>query len=563
MEKFRRSVNAKKSLSLFLALVLAVLSFVPLTVGAFAADEEEKGFLVYPTVRIAGARWNLWNNYTDTKNRTKIYDQDDGVPVSASFIAKKTAKLLPLFVDAMKTDDYDEYAHALADAVSEVYVDFVPDENGDPRNNSGREISVAEEDTKDEDGTYNPRYAYLFNNDWRLAPEVQADNLRTYIEQVLEVTGAEKINLYTRCESSSVALCYLEKYGCDEVASYFVDSQGSNGFLLASYGFSGEIEIDTEALARWLKFYPAHKVSEKIDDLLDAIDMRGLLISEPVLARLFLSPLSSVANSLTVRQLVKLLNKVIPKIKDIAVPEILMNSYGRLLSYWTVVDNDHFDKAREFLLSDSKWDNFRARVDDYHNKCQVRNEEILQSCVDKGMKMEVIARYGYENYPLIKGWKELSDSEVATADQSYGATCATIGETLSDEYIAEAKENGTDKYISADRQIDASTALFPDKTWFVKYAGHDYLSGVITDIHVAFLRSGGELTVWDDPSLPQYTVVLDEATDEYVPLTADNADGSDPFRQTSLIRTKLDLLKEFFEMLIRRVKLFFGKFKFD
>ena len=559
MKSIKNSFIMKKSVSLLLALLLALLSFVPLTVGSMAAEKDEKGFLVYPTVRIAGARWNLWNNYTDVENREKIYDKDDGVPVSASFIAKKTAKLLPLFNRAIKTDDYDEYAHALADAVSEVYVDFVPDENGDPKNNSGREVAVAEEDLVLEDGTYDPINSYFFVNDWRLAPEIQADNLRGYIEQVLEVTGAEKVNLYSRCEAASVALSYFEKYGCEGIASYFMDSQGSSGFLLASYGFSGEIEIDTEALARWLKFYPAHKISEKINDLLDEIDKRGILISEPVLVQLFLSPLSSVAKSLTVKQLVKLLNKVIPKIKDIAFPEILMNSYGRLLSYWTVVDNDHFEKARDFLLSDPKWDTFRSRVDDYHNKCQLRNEEILENCVAEGMKIEIIARYGYENYPIIKGWKELSDAEVAAADQSFGATCAEIGSTLSDEYIAEGEANGNGKYISADRQIDASTSLFPDRTWFVKYAGHDYLTGVIRDIHTAFLRSEGELTVWDDPNLPQFLVVYNESTDEYAPLTAENADCSDPFKPTSFLKTKFDLLKSFAEMIFRRIKVLVKK----
>ena len=544
----------KKPISLFLAFLLAFLCLVPLTVGAFAGDEEENGFLVYPTVRIAGARWNLWNYYQDPEKREKIYDTNNGVPVPDGFIKEAVKELMPLFLKATVTNDYDDYARALADKVSEIYVDFVPDENGDPRNESGREVSVAEEDLVQEDGTYNPRYAYIFNNDWRLAPDIQADNLRGYIEQVLEVTGAEKINLYTRCEASSVALCYLEKYGCDEIASYFVDSQGSSGFLLASYAYCGELEIDSEALARWVKYYVPYQLPEKSEKIAE-------LFEDPYTERFVTAALSSVASSLTVRELTALIERMLPSLIDIALPEILMNSYGRLLSYWTVIDKEHFEKAREFLLSDPKWDTFRSRVDDYYCKCQIKNEEILQSCMDKGMKMEAIARYGFQNFPFIKGWRELSDGEVATADQSFGATCAPIGSRFSDEYIAEARANGTDKYISPDRMIDASTALFPDKTWFVKNAGHNYLSGVITDIHVAFLRSGGELTVWDDPSLPQYLMVLSEKTDEYVPLTADNAEGSDLYEPDSLIKTKLLPIKTFFELVFHKIKLFFEKFK--
>ncbi len=56
--------------------------------------------------------------------------------------------------------------------------------------------------------------------------------------------------------------------------------------------------------------------------------------------------------------------------------------------------------------------------------------------------------------------------------QSFGATTAKVPETLSDSYIAKQTEKGLAGYISPDRQIDASTCMFPDQTWFVKNLRH-------------------------------------------------------------------------------------------
>lgn len=71
-------------------------------------------------------------------------------------------------------------------------------------------------DRKNAAGKYSAT-AYQFYYDWRLDPLVTADTLRRYIEDVLYVTGAEKVALYGRCLGSNVVAAYMNKYNGEYV----------------------------------------------------------------------------------------------------------------------------------------------------------------------------------------------------------------------------------------------------------------------------------------------------------------------------------------------------------
>lgn len=75
------------------------------------------------------------------------------------------------------------------------------------------------------------------------------------------------------------------------------------------------------------------------------------------------------------------------------------------------------------------------------------------------------------------------------------------------QYIADVKQETN--MISPDRQIDASTCLFPYNTWFIKGLFHseqpeDYHFKVLTAI------AYGDLDITTDPEFPQYLIVDSE-----------------------------------------------------
>ena len=541
-----RRLNAGVAFLLVLTLLFCTLS----PVSALAAKKKTiTDFTRYPTVRLAGAKWTLWNYY-GTDQQYKIYT--DKVPVKDGYIKDQAKVLIPKLLKAVITNDYTDYANGLVDAVAGVYADFVPDENGDARNGSGRATTEATEDKKKEDGTYDLS-DYFFNNDWRLSPIVQAEKFKVFVDQVLAVTGAEKINLYARCESSSVVLAYLKKYGCDKVASLLVDSYGSNGYLLASYAFSGEVEITRDMVYRWANCYINNGVYDGPTDEYKIFD-------DTYTAELIKASINVLTTGLSGEALIRVLLKIFEAVKDIALPGILMNSYGRLLSYWSMVDVEHYEKARALLLSDPKWDTFRARADDYFYNIQSKTEEILDDCEAHGVKIQVISKYGYEVLPVIKGHTLLSDGEVAVKDSSFGATTAPNGETFSNAYLKAAKKAGTDSYISADKKIDASTCRYPDQTWFVKNCSHNNIHTITRTLQLAFLRSGGKLTIHDDVTLPQY-FFCDEGMGTYGPLTEDNAPYTEMFSYMNPIEARWNFVKVLFQFIGHRIKLSFEETK--
>ena len=120
--------------------------------------------------------------------------------------------------------------------------------------------------------------------------------------------------------------------------------------------------------------------------------------------------------------------------------------------------------------------------------------------------MVVLSRYGFATLPVTNEWNVLSDTVVDTKNSSLGATTTVYGQSFSEEYL-EGKDMSL---ISPDRTVDASTCLFPEKTWFIKNLKHDR-TDVTKDLHLTLLFSEEESTV-ENSGLPQF-MIFDAETD--------------------------------------------------
>ena len=79
----------------------------------------------------------------------------------------------------------------------------------------------------------------------------------------------------------------------------------------------------------------------------------------------------------------------------------------------------------------------------------------------------------------------MGEHQTGLREQAFGPTVSTVDGTLSEKYINSRVAEGKGKYISPDKQIDASTCLLPDNTWFIKNVDHRYTEAVhllITDL---------------------------------------------------------------------------------
>lgn len=99
---------------------------------------------------------------------------------------------------------------------------------------------------------------------------------------------------------------------------------------------------------------------------------------------------------------------------------------------------------------------------------------------------------------------------------SYYATSAPYGEVLSDSYINSLADK---KYLSPDKMIDASTCLFPEKTWFIRNISHDPFPPSIDELIYEYFNNSGKLTVFQDERFTQY-LDYDSEKDTITPITA-------------------------------------------
>lgn len=164
-----------------------------------------------------------------------------------------------------------------------------------------------------------------------------------------------------------------------------------------------------------------------------------------------------------------------------------------------------------------------------------------------GVRFMTIAKYGYNLMPISDGADQNGDGSATTEALSFSATCSKINKKLSDEYLSAAAANGTDKYISADGKIDASTCLFPETTWFIKNSNHDHFPKCIDELIDAFRHSGRTMTVFDNEKYPQFMLYNDD-TQALSPVT-DHDSCDDRYEGTNFLEAFFKFIKNLFRLI--------------
>ena len=493
-----------------LALLLAAVLTLGLVVPSFA---DGPGLYRYPSIYVKGKIGTLYNDI-GTPEQKMIYD-GDRVPAPDGYIEEAVKELVPMFIQAMLTDDYDEWAQKMSTVLEPIYKDFIPDKNGKVRPNSGKleQLDYIDRLT-DVDPNHNYwRYSYDLIWDWRLSPMDVADQLRAQVEKVKEVTGKEKVNLIGRCEGCCVIMAYLYKYGAEDIGATVLLSPSSNGVALISDVFAGDFHLDGNAVTRYME--DGEYMSE-----LDKI------IEDELVRRVILDTLRLMAVTPGIDLTDRFVNSVFDKILPMVMPGLVMSSYGACASYWAMVDDAHYETAKQLcgLTGNPEYANFVKLIDDYHDNVQLRHVEILEACKAQGMGLGIIVKYGDQMLPFLADSVYPNDNTVTVGQASFGATTAKIGE----------KVKGEGEFISPDGLIDASTAGLPENTWFVKYLSHDQWEQGIGPWGRALWTSEGTMTVGSDPLYPRFlvfeTYVREDGKEDgrFVPMTEENAFEHEP-----------------------------------
>lgn len=371
---------------------------------------------------------------------------------------------------------------------------------------------------------------YKFRYDWRLDPYELADRLRDYIEYMKELTGFDTVSLVGFSQGAAVLNTYLSVYGYDDLESVIWCVGAHNGVELVGQLFTGRISVDNEAFTRYLSD-PEQRDSSA--ELLSAVARQ-------------LNALGMTGNIL------QYTNKIIDKLlADGAIRRVIRETVGKMPAIWSLIGDEYYEEAKAWVFNEpgdaERFADLLETIDAYHYNVQAHSAGIMAEAKAATGKIGVISKYGRRVIPLIENAGIQADGLIDVKGASCGATAADVGLTLGPDY-RQAVNDGHN-HLSPDGVIDASTALYPDHTWFIKNLEHATVSEYLGDLFRRISYADTQITVFDDPDFPQFTV--------YSPIDGETAPLTDS-GSNNLFRRALLRMKMFFTELWQKLRNFFA-----
>ena len=492
-----------------LALCLTILMIFSVTSIAYAADETDNnltavlprldniddlinfplidGIIVEdtkqtcPVITIPG--FTASPVYDDINDESTLI----GFPDTDDILAIVTEAFIPALLRYAVDRDIDKLVVPVTDRVNEAFAYWFNESTGDAKEGSG----IIPQDLSD----VTIKSDLTFTYDWRGDPVKIADNLNAYIDEVCRVSDSDKVALACHSLGSTIALSYLTFYGNDKIESIVFDSPACNGVAIMGSVLTGNVNFDAESIGYFLK------------NILGENEYKALL--------------SSIIDILESAGVMNLVVRFADEIVEALAPAVYRETVAPLMGYWptvwSMVPDNKVAEAKAYIfdniLASKDLSVLESKIDYYNTTVRANRTKTLKS-FDSDGNFAIISRYTHRTIPLEGSAKFMSDLMIETSASSFGATTTPMGEYFSDDYL-----KGKDMaYISPDRTVDASTCLFPDKTWFIRDSGHFETGALTEDYYDMFLFAEEELTcdtaeigrfTYRDPV--SYTLVEDTA----------------------------------------------------
>lgn len=480
----------KKNLIRMLAVLLALLCIMPAaSLAASAADQ-----LDLPIVYVAGKFTYIYN-----KNETKrLYPLE---PSLGETIKANMDPLVDAFMLSFSTQIWKPFSDAIYNVVEPQYRELKLNGNGEVTNGSHIK-PVASPKVKKSNFQLED---YMFTYDSRLDPYENTEKLNDYINEVLRVTGKSKVNLIGRCLGTTLITTYLTVYGCSKVETCILYASACYGVDMMGSFFSGNINFNAETI----NYYMDHGLNDPggtydtVKNMVSFFTKTGLLGVGTISA-----------------------NAAFDKIASTLFPRLLLAIFGTWPGHWAMVSDKYYQQAKNVTLGKDQayYAGLITKIDKYQKNVITKVPETLQSCVNKGMRIAVVAKYNTPIAPCFPTSNIQADGTVELKTMSLGATAADMGKTLSSAYIRYLKNAKLDKYLSGDLVVDASSCLFRDSTWFIRDVAHDAYPSEINNLFMDIFHSKTQYTVNTDSRYPQF-VSYNAAKDKISKITEPMSDS--------------------------------------
>ena len=387
---------AKKFLSVFMALVLAVLCVIP----AFAESEK-----VNPILVISGFSQY---KFVDTVSGKQVWTPETSIIVD--LVTKALPPLTTLLASSKNKADYDKFVDAVVPVANDYlrYISVGPD--AEPVDNNVKLIdqftgpvsnydyawvkTVFENDIVDiACDAVGKENVWVYGLDWRVDPLVLADEIHEYVKNIKKTTKCDKISVSGISMGGIVMSCYLAKYGYEDFSNITYLSAAFTGIDYVGEMFSGNIKVDAQGLINIIK-ESMHNTS--VTDILEKTQILDKLLP--------------------------IVDDLVKYEKDRVYTEILMPNFGYNTGLWAFCPDEYFASAKAFMKARMNAGTaedaakFWGKVDDYHNNVQLKINDILHAAQNDGVTVSLVSCFfcttsvGSSSCCLAKAPKTLSSS---------------------------------------------------------------------------------------------------------------------------------------------------------
>lgn len=466
-----------------ISVVLIFIITVSLTVPAFADTGCNCG--INPVVFVHGFGSYSLYEYSG-KEETQVF------PPNTQSIIKSVPAICDLLVNLTVTKNHKRSADEFIRVLDNLMGKLACDKNGNSLYNVGiekRELPTVDRhkiadysfDTQSE--KINKTNQYSFYYDFRLDPVENAEGLNDYIKYVKKLTNHNKVSLVCHSQGNTVVLSYLAKYRNKDISDVLFLSPAYQGLSLVGELFNSNLNI-----------------RGKSDEL--ELYFKGILGFSP--SKAIISALISILNDSGVLPYVtRILQDMLDEEFGYILDTELLKVFGTMPAIWSFCPDKYYESGKKNMFGNSKeYAGLIKKIDYYHYNVQNHLVEILADCSARGMKFSIICGYDVSTIPISENPQGQTDMLIDTKYMSIGATCAPAGETFPENYIQ--KKYPGKNYISPDRKIDASTCLYPDRTWFIKGQLHDDFYDAYTKFLTALLLFKGQPTIYNMPGYEQF-----------------------------------------------------------
>ena len=307
-------------------------------------------------------------------------------------------------------------------------------------------------------------------------PMESAKGIDGFIDAVLEKTGAQKVNLAT------VSL---------------------GGTMLAAYAETGK------NLSKVHKLVNMVSLLNGTDIMADFIDRSFNVSDEFFRKEYFPIVMESLTGDSTLGNLINILLHIMPRK---LFEGIVSAAYGTLHDtviinnpqFWAMVPAERYEALADKWI---KNDVLRAKTDAFQ-QARVNLKRNLSEMSKNGTEIFSVCGYNlsytdgdYSFFGVVKSSESAnSDGIIPVCSTSLGATAVKAKTQFSKEYL----DSHNSKYISPDKCVDASTCLFPERTWFFSGQHHEVGRNDAVIRLTALILNGAITDVSSTPLFPQF-----------------------------------------------------------